>query len=98
MFTTTALQQAKVDLTWDTTNPNRAEAIKSALDGKIDDLDLKEYLASSSEGNAQFFINIFGNIGQNDVLHNCGLPNVYQSLLLADVTIIFGSLICDIKI
>ncbi|CAH2096348.1 unnamed protein product [Euphydryas editha] len=49
LFTTTALQQAKVDLTWDTTNPNRAEAIKSALDGKIDDLDLKEYLASSSE-------------------------------------------------
>ncbi|XP_047533514.1 ESF1 homolog [Vanessa atalanta] len=49
LFTTTALQQAKVDLTWDTTNPNRAEAIKSALDGKIDDLDLREYLASSSE-------------------------------------------------
>ncbi|XP_061383763.1 ESF1 homolog [Danaus plexippus] len=49
LFTTTALQQAKVDLTWDTTNPNRAEAIKSALSGKIDNLDLKEYLASSSE-------------------------------------------------
>ncbi|XP_038209962.1 ESF1 homolog [Zerene cesonia] len=49
LFTTTALQQAKVDLTWDATNPNRTETIKSALDGKIDDLDLKEYLASSSE-------------------------------------------------
>ncbi|CAH0715664.1 unnamed protein product, partial [Brenthis ino] len=49
LFTTTALQQAKVDLTWDATNPNRAELIKSALDGKIDDLELKEYLASSSE-------------------------------------------------
>ncbi|CAK1556372.1 unnamed protein product [Leptosia nina] len=49
LFTTTALQQAKVELTWDTTNPNRAETIKGALDGKIDDLDLKEYLASSSE-------------------------------------------------
>ncbi|XP_050350717.1 ESF1 homolog [Nymphalis io] len=49
LFTTTALQQAKVDLTWDATNPNRAEVIKSALDGKIDDLDLREYLASSSE-------------------------------------------------
>lgn len=50
LFTTTALQQAKVELTWDATNPNRAEAIRSALDGKIDDLDLNDYLASSSEG------------------------------------------------
>ncbi|XP_068633745.1 ESF1 homolog [Battus philenor] len=49
LFTTTALQQAKVQLTWDATNPNRTEVIKSALDGKVDDLDLKEYLASSSE-------------------------------------------------
>ncbi|KAL4707825.1 hypothetical protein ACJJTC_001771 [Scirpophaga incertulas] len=49
LFTTTALQQAKVELTWDATNPNRAQTIRSALDGKIDDLDLKEYLASSSE-------------------------------------------------
>nr|XP_021188283.2 ESF1 homolog isoform X1 [Helicoverpa armigera] len=49
LFTTTALQQAKVELTWDATNPNRTETIKSALDGKIDDLDLKDYLASSSE-------------------------------------------------
>ncbi|KAJ8721994.1 hypothetical protein PYW08_004396 [Mythimna loreyi] len=49
LFTTTALQQAKVELTWDATNPNRTETIKGALDGKIDDLDLKEYLASSSE-------------------------------------------------
>lgn len=48
LFTTTALQQAKVELTWDATNPNRTELIKSALDGKIDDLDLKDYLASSS--------------------------------------------------
>ncbi|CAH2234533.1 jg1673 [Pararge aegeria aegeria] len=49
LFTTTALQQAKVDLTWDATNPKRAELIKSALDGNIDALDLKEYLASSSD-------------------------------------------------
>jgi hypothetical protein len=53
IFTTTALQQAKVELTWDATNPNRAEMIRSALDGKIDDLDLKEYLASSSEGKSK---------------------------------------------
>ncbi|XP_023934803.1 ESF1 homolog [Bicyclus anynana] len=49
LFTTTALQQAKVDLTWDATNPKRAELIKSALDGKVDNLDLQEYLASSSD-------------------------------------------------
>lgn len=49
LFTTTALQQAKVELTWDATNPNRTEIIKNALDGKIEDLDLKEYLASSSD-------------------------------------------------
>ncbi|KAF9797451.1 hypothetical protein SFRURICE_005927 [Spodoptera frugiperda] len=53
LFTTTALQQAKVELTWDATNPNRAETIKSALDGKIDDLDLKDYLASSSESEGE---------------------------------------------
>ncbi|XP_045773040.1 ESF1 homolog [Maniola jurtina] len=53
LFTTTALQQAKVDLTWDATNPKRAELIKGALDGKIDDLDLKEYLASSSDDSAE---------------------------------------------
>ncbi|XP_059051510.1 ESF1 homolog [Achroia grisella] len=49
LFTTTALQQAKVELTWDTTNPNRTDMIRGALTGKIDDLDLKEYLASSSD-------------------------------------------------
>ncbi|XP_041979011.1 ESF1 homolog [Aricia agestis] len=51
LFTTTALQQAKVDLTWDTTNPNRTEAIRDALTGNIND-DLNEYLASSSEDEA----------------------------------------------
>lgn len=48
-FTTTALQQVKVELTWDATNPNRTDAIKGALNGNIDDLDLKEYLASSTD-------------------------------------------------
>lgn len=49
LFTTTALQQAKVELTWDATNPNRTDVIRGALNGKIDDLELKDYLASSSE-------------------------------------------------
>ncbi|GLV37118.1 uncharacterized protein CBL_02052 [Carabus blaptoides fortunei] len=50
-FTTTALQQAKVELTWDETNPERLEIAKKLSDGKVDDVtetDLQAYLASSS--------------------------------------------------
>lgn len=50
-FTTTALQQAKVELTWDETNPERLEVAKKLTSGKIDDVtdqDLQAYLASSS--------------------------------------------------
>lgn len=51
-FTTTALQQAKVDLTWDETNPERVELTTKLKKGKVDeitDTDLQNYLASSSE-------------------------------------------------
>lgn len=50
-FTTTALQQAKVDLTWDETDPDRIEITQKLASGKIDDIadtDLQHYLASSS--------------------------------------------------
>lgn len=50
-FTTTALQQAKVDLTWDETDPNRVEVTQKLASGNIDDIcdaDLQTYLASSS--------------------------------------------------
>ncbi|CAH1160070.1 unnamed protein product [Phaedon cochleariae] len=50
-FTTTALQQAKVDLTWDETNPDRIELTQKLSSGKIDNIskaDLQNYLASSS--------------------------------------------------
>lgn len=50
-FTTTALQQAKVDLTWDETNPERIELTSKLNKGKIDeisDADLQQYLADSS--------------------------------------------------
>lgn len=50
-FTTTALQQAKVDLTWDETDPNRVEVTQKLAAGNIDDVcdaDLQTYLASSS--------------------------------------------------
>ncbi|KAL1509267.1 hypothetical protein ABEB36_004030 [Hypothenemus hampei] len=50
-FTTTALQQAKVELTWDETNPDRLEFTEKLNTGKLDDIsekDLQNYLASSS--------------------------------------------------
>lgn len=50
-FTTTALQQAKVDLTWDETDPERIEFAQRLASGKaeeIDDNDLKAFLAVSS--------------------------------------------------
>lgn len=55
-FTNTALQQAKVDLTWDETDPNRIEVTQKLSTGKIDELtkeDLQNYLASSSEEDSE---------------------------------------------
>lgn len=51
-FTTTALQQAKVNLTWDETDPERIEMAEKLAKGKIDDVtdaDLQAYLALSSD-------------------------------------------------
>lgn len=51
-FTTTALQQAKVNLTWDETNPERVELHQKLSSGKVDDVtdaDLEAYLALSSD-------------------------------------------------
>lgn len=49
-FVNTALQQGKVDLTWDENDPNRIEFTKKLKSGvdNISDADLEEYLASSS--------------------------------------------------
>ncbi|XP_063364199.1 ESF1 homolog [Cydia amplana] len=49
LFTTTALQQAKVELTWDATAPARAEALRAAGAGLGDQDCLRDYLASNSE-------------------------------------------------
>jgi len=46
---TTALQQSKVDMTWDETDPDRAALTSRVAAGDIDDDDLKAYLASSTE-------------------------------------------------
>jgi len=51
IFTNTALQQGKVELTWDETDPSRQEFTKKIQKNidSIDDTDLQAYLASSSE-------------------------------------------------
>lgn len=52
LFTTTALQQAKVNLTWDETDPRRNELVnklKTNPKSEIDDSDLQKYVAFSSE-------------------------------------------------
>lgn len=52
LFTTTALQQAKVNLTWDETDPRRNELVnklKINPKSEIDDNDLQKYVAFSSE-------------------------------------------------
>ncbi|KOC70577.1 ESF1 like protein [Habropoda laboriosa] len=51
IFTTTALQQVKVDLTWDETNPERMEITQKLNSGKLDEIDekdLQNYLATDS--------------------------------------------------
>ena len=54
-FTTTALQQVKVDLTWDETDPDRQEISQKLSTGQVDGIseaDLRDYLATSSEDDA----------------------------------------------
>ncbi|CAG7830713.1 unnamed protein product [Allacma fusca] len=50
-FTTTALQQMKVDLTWDETDPRRKELTERIFNSKenVEDEDIRAYLASSSD-------------------------------------------------
>lgn len=52
LFTTTALQQAKVELTWDENDVDRKELNEKMATGKlneINDADMKKYVAYSSE-------------------------------------------------
>lgn len=44
-----ALQQVKVNLTWDETDPDRLEAVSQLANGEVDEANLKNYLATSSE-------------------------------------------------
>lgn len=77
-FTTTALQQAKVDLTWDETNPDRVELTQKLSTGKVDDVtdaDLEAYLALSSEGESEDEIE---NSGGEEI--KCDI-NKYKALL-----------------
>lgn len=52
LFTTTALQQAKVELTWDENDLERKEMNDKLMSGKLNevgDLELRKYVAYSSE-------------------------------------------------
>lgn len=54
-FTTTALQQVKVELTWDETNLDRQEFTQKLNSGKLQDIDendLQTYLASGSDSDS----------------------------------------------
>ncbi|KAI5703079.1 hypothetical protein M8J75_007435 [Diaphorina citri] len=48
-FMNSALQQVKVNLTWDETDPDRVEAVSKLMSGDVDEANLKTYLATSSE-------------------------------------------------
>lgn len=48
-FMNSALQQVKVNLTWDETDPDRLEAVSQLANGEVDEANLKNYLATSSE-------------------------------------------------
>ncbi|XP_054166514.1 uncharacterized protein LOC128963986 [Oppia nitens] len=48
-FINSALQQSKVRMTWDETDPKRKNAFERAFDAKDDGDDLKAYLATSDE-------------------------------------------------
>ncbi|XP_071442045.1 ESF1 homolog [Hetaerina americana] len=50
-FITKALQQAKVECTWDETNPERLELAEKIMkaNGEVNDEDIQAYLASSSD-------------------------------------------------
>ncbi|CAL1676964.1 unnamed protein product [Lasius platythorax] len=55
-FTTTALQQVKVELTWDETNVDRQEFTQKLNSGKLQDIDendLQTYLANGSEDDSE---------------------------------------------
>lgn len=61
-FTTTALQQVKVQLTWDETNPDRQEFTQKLNSGNLQDIDendLQTYLASGSENDSGMILNYF---------------------------------------
>lgn len=57
-YTTSALQQAKVNLTWDETDPRRLEFARkiseAAKNNDINDSDLENFVALSSSGTCNF--------------------------------------------
>ncbi|KAL0133751.1 hypothetical protein PUN28_001014 [Cardiocondyla obscurior] len=84
-FTTTALQQVKVQLTWDETNPDRQEFTQKLNSGKLQDIDendLQTYLASGSESDSEEKVDV--SVKTHDDLEsetNFDVIGKYKSLL-----------------
>ncbi|VEN63511.1 unnamed protein product [Callosobruchus maculatus] len=80
-FANSALQQAKVNLTWDETNPDRIEVVEKLSSGKVDDIsegDLQNYLASSSGSEAE---SEEENDASNSDGEDCNPVDKYKALL-----------------
>ncbi|XP_076282549.1 ESF1 homolog isoform X2 [Lasioglossum baleicum] len=86
-FTTTALQQVNVQLTWDETNPERMEIAQKLNSGKLDDInerDLHAYLATDSsddEADAEKKEKSQEAKGDSDLETNADSVEKYKALL-----------------
>ena len=77
-FINTALQQSKVQMTWDQTDPKRRDIFERAFRKEDEDDDLKAYLATSSEEDEEEE-NV--DFGENDGLSTKDKINKYKNLL-----------------
>lgn len=76
-FVNTALQQSKVQMTWDQTDPKRKDVFERAFHKEDDDDDLKAYLATSSEDDSDCELGV----DQNEHLSTEDKISKYKNLL-----------------
>merc|ERR1712136_102141 len=90
-FVTTALNQAKVDLTWDETDRSRLNVTtKKFTDAELADMDMKDFLASSSseeeeEDDDEDQNGCNGDLGLASKMSKADQIDMYRSLLLGDL-------------